>query len=116
MDSMKVLCVEHYPSRLNRLQYMLEQAGYEVIPASSGQQAVSLFVSQPVDGVLLEYDLPDKTGASVRGEMKRMKPEVPVLLFSGVGRQTPMLLRFFDAYLRHERSAEPAVMTWELKA
>ena len=35
--------------------------------------------------------------------MKRIKPEIPVLLFSGIGPQTPILLRFFDAYLRHER-------------
>jgi hypothetical protein len=39
-----------------------------------------------------------------RAEMKRIKPEVPVLLFSGVGSQTPFRLRFFDLYLQnHER-------------
>jgi hypothetical protein len=51
--------------------------------------------------VLLEYDLPDATGSAVRAEMKRIKPEVPVLLFAGVGSQTPFLLRFFDSYLRN---------------
>jgi hypothetical protein len=49
----------------------------------------------------LEYDLPDATGSEVRAEMKRIKPEVPVLLFTGLGSQTPFLLRFFDAYLRN---------------
>jgi hypothetical protein len=58
-------------------------------------------MKQPIHGVLLEYDLPDTTGSSVRAEMKRIKPEVPVLLFTGVGSQTPFLLRFFDAYLRN---------------
>jgi hypothetical protein len=48
-------------------------------------------------------DLPDASGATVRAEMKGMKPEVPVLLFSGVGEQTPILIRFFDAYLRDAR-------------
>lgn len=33
--------------------------------------------------------------------MKRIKPEVPVLLFTGVGSETPCLLRFFDSYLRN---------------
>jgi hypothetical protein len=47
----------------------------------------------------LEYDLPDASGSAVRAEMKRIKPEVPVLLFAGVGTQTPFLLRFFDSYL-----------------
>ena len=103
---MRVLCVEHHPASLNALQCRLENAGYQVIPASNGREAVSSFAAQTVDGVLLEYDLPDKTGTEVREEMKRIKPEIPVLLFSGVGPQTPMLLRFFDAYLRHEGSRE----------
>jgi hypothetical protein len=58
-------------------------------------------MKQPIHGVLLEYDLPDATGSAVRTEMKRIKPEVPVLLFTGVGSQTPFLLRFFDSYLRN---------------
>jgi hypothetical protein len=56
--------------------------------------------------VLLEYDLPDATGSAVRAEMKRIKPEVPVLLFAGVGSQTPFLLRFFDSYLRNTERPE----------
>lgn len=109
MSAMKVLCVEHYPAHLTTLQNMLERAGYEVTGASSGQQAVSLFAAQQFHGVLLEYDLPDQTGISVRGDLKRMKPEVPILLFAGVGPQTPILLRFFDAYVHHERSPDSEV-------
>jgi two-component system OmpR family response regulator len=103
MIPLKVLCVEHdSPSRAT-LQRTLEQSGYEVVCAGTGEQAMTLFAGQSVDGVLLEYDLPDKNGATVRAEMKRLKPEVPVLLFSGVGPQTPMLLHFFGIYLRDTR-------------
>jgi hypothetical protein len=52
-------------------------------------------------GVLPECDLPYATGASVRTQMKQIKSEVPVLLFDGISKQTPFLLRFFDHYLRH---------------
>jgi response regulator RpfG family c-di-GMP phosphodiesterase len=100
MDSIKVLCVENNPDSAYILQQLLEDVGYEVIEADSGKQAISLFAAEPVSGVLLEYDLSDSNGVAVRREMKRLRPEVPVLLFSGVGPQTPMLLRFFDAYLR----------------
>jgi len=57
-------------------------------------------------GVLLDYDLPDATGVAVRAEMKRLRPDVPVLLFNGIGSQTPFLLRFFDAYIRHVEQPE----------
>jgi CheY-like chemotaxis protein len=54
--------------------------------------------------VLIEYELPDGDGFSVRRELKRIQPNIPVLLYAGVGPQTPMLIRFFDAYLRHPES------------
>ena len=49
----------------------------------------------------MEYDLPDATASALRREMKRIKPDVPVLLFAGIGSQTRFLLRFLDAYLRN---------------
>ena len=101
MSDITVLCVENHPAYMGALKDMLETAGYEVTPATTGDQAVSLLKTLPVDGVLLEYDLPDSSGVAVRAEMKRIKPDVPVLLFKGLGSQTPFLLRFFDSYLRH---------------
>ena len=107
MNIPKVLCVENHPQHMGALRDMLEAAGYEVMAATTGLQAIRLLATAHIDGVLLEYDLPDATGSSIRAEMKRVKPDVPVLLFTGVGSQTPFLLRFFDAYLRHcERPQE----------
>jgi len=100
--------VERYHDHLNRLAHILNEAGYEVLTAVSGEQAIALFAEQAIHGVLLEYDLPDRNGVAVREEMKRIKPEVPILLFSGVGPQTPVLLRFFDAYIRQQASPESA--------
>lgn len=101
MNNVRVLCVENHAEYLDALTYMLESAGYEVVTATSGREGVSMLANQSVHGVLLEYDLPDATGSAVRTEMKRIKPEIPVLLFAGVGSQTPFLLRFFDSYLRN---------------
>jgi CheY-like chemotaxis protein len=106
MDGIKVLCVENHPEYMEALRDMLEAAGYEVMPATSGLQALRLLRQQTVQGVLLDYDLPDVTGTTVREEMKRIRPEVPVLLFAGVGSQTPFLLRFFEAYLRNQNRPE----------
>lgn len=101
MSNFRVLCVEHHAEYLEALTYMLETAVYEVISATTGSQGVSVLTNQSVHGVLLEYGLPDATGSTVRAEMKRIKPDVPVLLFAGVGSQMPFLRRFFDSYLRN---------------
>ncbi|MBZ5666900.1 MAG: response regulator [Acidobacteriia bacterium] len=114
MSDMRVLCVENHPEYMDALTYMLETAGYEVMPATTGSQALHLLTTLQVNGVLLEYDLPDVPGITVRAEMKRIKPDVPVLLFTGVGSQTPFLLRFFDSYLRN--SNRPQVVFDDLDA
>ncbi len=106
MNNIKVLCVENHKEYLDALKYMLETAGYEVVSATTGTQGLAMLTKQQIQGVLLEYDLPDATGSAVRAEMKRLKPEVPVLLFAGVGSQTPFLLRFFDSYLRNVERPE----------
>jgi DNA-binding response OmpR family regulator len=108
MNVAKILCVENHPEYLDALEHMLRGAGYDVVPARSGAQALFLLANLNVQGVLLEYDLPDITGGALRSEMKRIRPEVPILLFSGVGSQTPFLLRFFDSYLRNGQNPERA--------
>jgi CheY-like chemotaxis protein len=100
MNGMKILCVEDQPEHMATLTCMLEGIGYEVMPATSSKQAIDLITKQTIDGVLLEYDLPDGTGTNLRAQLKRIQPEVPMLVFAGVGVQTPFMLRFFDAYLR----------------
>jgi len=100
MSHIRLLCVENRPEYMDALKYMLKTAGYEVTAATNGDQALRLLTSLDVDGVLLEYNLPDAIGSAVRAEMKRIKPDVPVLLFAGIGSQTPFLLRFLDAYLQ----------------
>jgi DNA-binding NtrC family response regulator len=109
MSDIRVLCVENQPEYMGALKFMLETAGYEVVAATNAEQALHLLTTREVEGALLEYDLPDATGCSVRAEMKRIKPEVPVLLFAGVGSQTPFLLRFFDSYLKHSETPEWAL-------
>jgi DNA-binding response OmpR family regulator len=106
MSVVRVLCVENHQEYLDALTYMLEAAGYEVLSATTATQAITLFTKQDVQGALVEYDLPDVTGSAVRAEMKRLRPEIPVLLFAGIGCQTPFLLRFFDSYLRHASRPE----------
>ncbi|HUO16859.1 MAG TPA: response regulator [Verrucomicrobiae bacterium] len=109
MSFARVLCVENRPEYLEVLESILEDAGYDVISATNGSEALILFRELGIDGVLLEYDLPDINGSTLRSEMKRMKPDVPVLLFAGVGTHTPFLLRFFDSYIRNSERPDWAL-------
>jgi DNA-binding NtrC family response regulator len=113
MDAVKVLCVENRVEYLEALKIMLEDAGYQVISATNGKQGVLMLRKNQIEGVLLEYDLPDATGVAVRAEMRRIKPEIPVLLFAGIGSQTPFLIRFFDSYLRKSEKDGPRLQDFD---
>ena len=100
---MRVLCVENRSDHMAALKHGLERTGFEVLTAATAEDALALLMTELIDGVLLEYDLPDATGMAVRAEMKLLRPDVPVLLFNGISSQTPFLLRFFASYLRNPR-------------
>lgn len=100
---MRVLCVENRPDCMATLKHSLERTGFEVLTAATAEEALGLLMTELIEGVLLEYDLPDATGATVRADMKLLRPEVPILLFNGLSSQTPFLLRFFASYLRDPR-------------
>jgi len=95
-----ILCVDNDPVAQEQLTGMLEEFGYHVRPAASVQQAMEVLDDPGIDGVLLEYDLPDDSGANLRGHINRHWPEMPVLMFAGIGSQTPFMVRLFDAYMR----------------
>ena len=101
MTGMKILCVENQPEEMAVLTCMLQGIGYEVMPASNGEQAIDMLAKEAIDGILLEYNLPDSSGSAVRTRLKAIRPDIPVLLFNGVSSQTPFMLRFFDEYLRN---------------
>lgn len=101
MSEMTILCVEDQPEYMAMLTGMLEGIGYGVMPARNGRQAIDLLTKQAIDGVLLEYNLPEASAERLRAQLKAIRPDIPVLLFAGMGSQTPFMLRFFDAYLRH---------------
>ena len=101
MGEMKILCVEDQPEYMAMLTCILEGIGYEVMPATNEGQAIDVLSKEAIDGVLLEYNLPDANGTTLRAKLKAARPDIPVLLFAGIGEQTPFMVRFFDAYLRN---------------
>ena len=44
---------------------------------------MQIFAVQPIDLVVLDYTMPELNGSAVSEVMKRMKPKVPIILFTG---------------------------------
>ena len=112
MEMIRVLCVENRPEYMEVLTFILEAAGCKAMPATSGGQALDLLATKPVDAALLEYDLPDVTGGTLRAEIKRIKPEIPVLLFCPARKSDPSLIRYFNTYVRNLEQPENTFEEW----
>jgi DNA-binding NarL/FixJ family response regulator len=62
----------------------------------------------PVDLVLLDYAMPDSNGGDVAATMKRIKPEVRILMFSGVPHVPEKARLHVDAFL--QKGETPSVV------
>lgn len=60
----------------------LEEEGYEVQSAMSGEEALELFESGQPDLVVLDINMPGMDGIEVLRQMKQKRPDVPVILSS----------------------------------
>jgi CheY-like chemotaxis protein len=93
-----ILCIDDDASILRYERALLERSGYEVLTAPSGQQGVKLATSCQCDAVLLDYEMYGMSGQEVASEIKRVKPELAVILLSG--RVVPMqALAVVDAFV-----------------
>ena len=85
----RVLVVDDEPRLRAALRRRLTHAGYEVVEAEDGQQALERFREQPeaFDCVLLDLSMPALSGEEVHAELVGIRPEVPVVAMSGYAHQ-----------------------------
>jgi len=79
----RILCIDDDEAILSYEKALLERSGYAVVTAASGQQGLGLVTTSKFDAVLLDYEMPDMNGCDVAFEIKRVRPELVVILLSG---------------------------------
>jgi len=84
-----VLCVDDDEMILDLTRMALEREGFRVLTAACGLAALKAFASNPVDAVILDYEMPGMNGAQVALEMKRINPNIPKMLFSSSSTISP---------------------------
>src|SRR5580704_15506730 len=93
-----VLCIDDAEVALRVRKLLLSSAGYVVLTAASGEEGLETFKQNPVDLVIADHFLSDKSGAEIAAEMKEMKPQVPILIVSA-SEESPGGLEFADGFL-----------------
>ncbi len=80
-----ILLVDDEKSTIQVEKLMLRELGYQVVPALSGKEAIELYKEKMVDLDLVALDMimPEMNGKDTYDALKKINPEVKVLLVSG---------------------------------
>jgi signal transduction histidine kinase len=82
--SFRVLVVDDDAMVASGTAAMIEDLGHSVIRAESASRALELLSSRPsIDVVITDYAMPGMTGSELAAEIRRVRPELPVVIATG---------------------------------
>jgi CheY-like chemotaxis protein len=94
-----VLCVDDEAIGLRVRKILLEGRGFKVLTASSGQQGLTVFDENHVDLVVLDFYMPGMNGGEVAAEMRKRRPQVPIVFLSAYFSLPPSALELANAFI-----------------
>jgi adenylate cyclase len=107
-----ILCIDDESETLRLRKQLLEMYGYSVLTASSGTDGLRLLSQgETVDLVLLDYAMPELSGDRVAEELKRLHPQVRIIIMSGFPELPERLLRMVDGFVRKGEDPEKVIGT-----
>lgn len=79
-----ILCIDDNQDVLSTLGELLQTSGYGTLAALSGVQGILFSLQNSVDLVVLDYEMPGMNGDVVAQAIRRYKPTLPIILFTGI--------------------------------
>jgi len=104
-QSKVVLCIDDDQDMLECEKAFLESFGYTVLTAANGDQGVELASTQAVDIVIVDYFMPEMNGHETAAEVRRIRPQAPIIMLSGAVNVPEQALESIDAFIAKDRLA-----------
>ena len=81
----RILFIDDEQALVSMGKEFLEGLGYDVVPETSSTEALAFFIRQPdrFDLVITDMTMPGMTGDRLAKEMRRIRPDIPVILCTG---------------------------------
>jgi len=85
----KVLVVDDEPNIVLSLEFLMQQAGFDVTTALDGESALALVNENPPDLVLLDISLPGISGFEVLEQLRNQEAfrRLPIVMLTAHGRE-----------------------------
>lgn len=78
-----ILLVDDNNHGLIARKAVLEELGYNVVTAKSGEEALELFEARKFDLMVTDYKMPRMNGVELIRKVRKSDSEVPVIMLSG---------------------------------
>ncbi len=96
---MKILVVDDDAHILRLYKEELQEEGYDVVVAGTGEEALAMFEKEEPDLVTLDILMPDIDGISLLRRMKEMRPRLPIIMSTAYDYRDDFAVWASEAYL-----------------
>jgi CheY-like chemotaxis protein len=94
-----ILCIDDDDSMLRYQRALLERRGFTVLTAASARQGLQIAVACAVAAVIVDCHMPDMNGHELATEIKRLRPQVPIVMVSSDDEIAEQALKVVDAFV-----------------
>jgi len=94
-----ILCIDDDEGILGYQKALLERRGYKVLTADSARQGLRIAAVCAVAAVIVDYHMPEMNGHDVATEIKRLTPQVPIIMLSSDEEIPVRTLNVVDAFV-----------------
>ena len=82
-DRYRILCADDHDDTCFLLSTLFDSRGYEVRSAGSVEEALTIAGMEHFDLFILDYHYRDGSGVDLCRQLRRMRPQTPVMFYSG---------------------------------
>ena len=111
IQSAVLLCIDDNQDVLECEKAFLETFGYTGLTAPSGSEGLELASIHSVDVVIVDYLMPEMNGQEFAIEMRRLRPQAPIIMLSAAVDVPKQALKLVDAFIGKDHLASQLLPT-----
>jgi CheY-like chemotaxis protein len=94
-----ILCIDGDGGMLGYQKALFDRCGYKVLTADSARQGLQNAAVCAVAAVILDYHMPQMNCGEVATEIRRLRPQVPIVMLSSDGETPEQALNVVNAFV-----------------
>ena len=108
-----ILCIDDDKTGVNLRKAVLQSAGYSVLTATCGREAIEIIESDSrIDLVIVDYLMPGMDGTMVAAAIRTSRPKITILMLTAYVAVPENAQKWVDHIMR--KGQEPAVFLREV--